>query len=903
MTTDFNYNNKTIDSGGPIKPSGTDQPGDPRTRVDFYSDIKLIPNPYVGMIITVKTDETNQNKMTDYKVLSLKANALGIANSVVDRVQRYVEYLGVSTGGSSSSGTGLTSEQEERLNKIPEIETSINNINESLNTKANTSDIPTNTSELYNDSGFLTSIPSEYVTETEMNEAIANVSSGGSVDLSGYATKDELNTKANISDIPTNTSELYNDSNFVTKSYVDSITVIPEGSLTMIDAIDGEVFSVLDSSSEAYGSIVLSTSSLSFNENSSSSFTVKLSQAPTNNQTVNIKVNNGYCTVDKSSLTFTSSNYSNTQAVTVTGVADSSSYSNKNSVITLSSTGVSSKTVNVTLVNTDAEPTISSISAVYTQGNTVVYPTTSLDSLKNNLVVTANYTNSTSTTVTGYTLSGTLTEGTSTITVTYSGKTTTFNVNVSPEQSSVAVTGVTINKTASIEVGKSISLIASISPSEATDKTVTWNVDNANCTITPNGLSCTIKGVTEGSSIVTVITEDGNYTDSCTVTITAKQEVSIPTENLIRNYDFTTYTDGIVEDKAGGLNVNPTGTVVNNGLLLSNDLNVKEAWDRTKSSTLIAVFAPIKGGKIIYLGDNTINASEGNITAMHGNGVTNTIGSVEDKCSVLNTYNVYALTVDVDNKHQQLYFNGELILEGNYTSDWSENAMLLYNGNIFNRVLIYNTILDLDTISSISSSISVKHEYVPNITTNNIVRYFDFTTGNSDGVSDIIEPYGTGRLSLSPGSYNKTDKGITLTSGSALTEKGYLGLETVESEFTIGVRIEINSNSSTNSNIIQLFQYTYLFQNGLDIYLKNDTNTSNKYTATMGAPFNIFITNSSSNILSLYVNGNLIGTTTKIKASKIKPYLFNENIVYNKMICIDSCLSGEEIKTLNNEVI
>ena len=359
MTTDFNYNNKTIDSGGPIKPSGTDQPGDPRTRVDFYSDIKLIPNPYVGMIITVKTDETNQNKMTDYKVLSLKANALGIANSVVDRVQRYVEYLGVSTGGSSSSGTGLTSEQEERLNKIPEIETSINNINESLNTKANTSDIPTNTSELYNDSGFLTSIPSEYVTETEMNEAIANVSSGGSVDLSGYATKDELNTKANISDIPTNTSELYNDSNFVTKSYVDSITVIPEGSLTMIDAIDGEVFSVLDSSSEAYGSIVLSTSSLSFNENSSSSFTVKLSQAPTNNQTVNIKVNNGYCTVDKSSLTFTSSNYSNTQAVTVTGVADSSSYSNKNSVITLSSTGVSSKTVNVTLVNTDAEPTIS----------------------------------------------------------------------------------------------------------------------------------------------------------------------------------------------------------------------------------------------------------------------------------------------------------------------------------------------------------------------------------------------------------------------------------------------------------------------------------------------------------------------------------------------------------------
>ena len=102
MTTDFNYDNKTINSSGPIKPSGTDQPGDPRTRVESYSDIELIPNPYVGMIITVKIDETNQNKMTDYKVLSLKANTLGIANSVIDQVQRYSDYLGASSGGSVS---------------------------------------------------------------------------------------------------------------------------------------------------------------------------------------------------------------------------------------------------------------------------------------------------------------------------------------------------------------------------------------------------------------------------------------------------------------------------------------------------------------------------------------------------------------------------------------------------------------------------------------------------------------------------------------------------------------------------------------------------------------------------------------------------------------------------------
>lgn len=70
-----------------------------------------------------------------------------------------------------------------------------------------------------------------------------------------------------------------------------------------------------------------------------------------------------------------------------------------------------------------------SISAVYTQSSTV-YDTDTLDSLKTDLVVTAHYSNETTQTVTAYTLSGTLTQGTSTITVSYGGKTTTFNVTV-----------------------------------------------------------------------------------------------------------------------------------------------------------------------------------------------------------------------------------------------------------------------------------------------------------------------------------------------------------------------------------------------------------------------------------------------------------------------------------------
>lgn len=72
---------------------------------------------------------------------------------------------------------------------------------------------------------------------------------------------------------------------------------------------------------------------------------------------------------------------------------------------------------------------LSYISCVYTQSGTV-YSNASLDDLKSDLVVTAHYDNSTTEIVTNYTLSGTLTVGTSTITVAYGGKTTSFTVNV-----------------------------------------------------------------------------------------------------------------------------------------------------------------------------------------------------------------------------------------------------------------------------------------------------------------------------------------------------------------------------------------------------------------------------------------------------------------------------------------
>ena len=150
-------------------------------------------------------------------------------------------------------------------------------------------------------------------------------------------------------------------------------------------------------------------------------------------------------TLNNSTISISGSGTSQLTATTVPSGATVSWSSSNTAIATVSSsglvTGVSNGTATITASAGDMSATctatvsgfvtLTSISAVYTQSGTV-YDTDTLDSLKTDLVVTAHYDNSTTSTVasTDYTLSGTLTAGTSTITVSYGGKTTTFNVTV-----------------------------------------------------------------------------------------------------------------------------------------------------------------------------------------------------------------------------------------------------------------------------------------------------------------------------------------------------------------------------------------------------------------------------------------------------------------------------------------
>jgi len=96
-------------------------------------------------------------------------------------------------------------------------------------------------------------------------------------------------------------------------------------------------------------------------------------------------------------------------------------------------------------------------------------------------------------------------------------KSGTCTVTVS--DSTVHVTGVSLNKNSTtITVGDSETLTATVSPNNATNKSVNWSSSNTNVATVSNG---TVAAVATGNTTITVTTVDGSHTATCTVTVEA----------------------------------------------------------------------------------------------------------------------------------------------------------------------------------------------------------------------------------------------------------------------------------------------------------------------------------------------------------------------------------------------
>ncbi len=175
--------------------------------------------------------------------------------------------------------------------------------------------------------------------------------------------------------------------------------------------------------------------------------------------------------------------------------------------------------------------------------------------------------------------------GTAIITVrTNNGKTAICNVTVNE----VSANSISLNKSsATIKIGESTTLSATVSPSNATNKTITWSSSNTSVATVNNGI---IKGIKAGTATITAKTSNGKAA-TCTITVSNIDVTSV-------SLDKTSANIKVGETTSLTATVSP-----------SNATNKTITWSSSDTSVATVENGTIKG---IKAGTATITAKSNN---------------------------------------------------------------------------------------------------------------------------------------------------------------------------------------------------------------------------------------------------------------------------------------------------
>lgn len=429
------------------------------------------------------------------EIQTIKASQLTELTEVTDS-----NYVVVTDGATSKKvkatnlkGNSLTSTQQQQLSVA---------YAHSQTAHVQSSDIPTKTSQLTNDSSF--------ATETFVTTKIAEASlSGGGVDLSCYATKTDLSIALDGHTFK-----------FLTQAEYDALTTkdpLVEYHITdATDTIDLTLYQLKTDNT-----------------------------LNTTNKTVIGAINELLNKINTLQNRITALENQQDTTVRVTGV------SLNNNTLTLNAGGTN------TLIATVLPTNATNKSVTWSTNNSSVASV-------NNGTVTAHA------------------AGQATITVTTAdgGYSASCSVTVNEVSTTVSVQGVTLStNTLSMKVGGTANLTANIRPSNATNQNVTWSSNSAVVSVN-NGV---VTANSVGQATVRVITEDGNYSDSCIVTVSETTTtvsvtgVTLDRETLTMNTIGGTQTLSYTITPSNATNQNvtwstsvPTVASVNNGIVTAN---------------------------------------------------------------------------------------------------------------------------------------------------------------------------------------------------------------------------------------------------------------------------------------------------------------------------------------------
>lgn len=288
-------------------------------------------------------------------------------------------------------------------------------------------------------------------------------------------------------------------------------------------------------------SVTLNKTSLTISEGGSQTLTATVSPSNATNKSVSwASDNESVATVTSSGVVVAKA--AGTAVITVTTVDGGKTAS---CVVT-----VKPRVTGVTL-------NYSSISLIVGSSRTLTATVTPSDALDKSVTWSSN-----NTSVATVSTSGTVSAkavGTAVITVRTNdgGKTATCTVTVTP----VSVTGVSLNKSSlTLYVSDNETLVATVSPTNATNKSVTWS--SSNYSVANVNSAGTVSALSAGSAIITATTSDGGYTATCSVTVKADTHGAV---DLGLSVKWSSYNYGATSVTAtGGYYMwgDPTGNAI-----------------------------------------------------------------------------------------------------------------------------------------------------------------------------------------------------------------------------------------------------------------------------------------------------------------------------------------------------
>lgn len=402
--------------------------------------------------------------------------------------------------------------------------------------------------------------------------------------------------------------------------------------------------------------------------------------------------------------------------------------------------------------------------------------------------------------------------GTCVITVTSvdGGKRAQCNVTVTPEV--VAVQGITLNPTStSVIVGGTATITATITPSNASNKNISWRSNNNGvATVDASGI-VTGKGV--GNATITAETEDGHKTATCQVSVTAapvavtgveiyrgSEKVSGGSIRAALN-DNVTLTAKVIPDNATNQNVTWSSS---DASVVS--VSATGAITALKQQSATITVKTADGGKTAsvrvegYQETYAISLDQDNLEWEYDKSGEKTIRmTLTNVTSVKHTYNKGNFIVSINNSNKTITVrpNGSMNTQ---SMDISDSFYVEDEAGKAARKQVFLTWKKKPDSTPTTVTLNIPNHSGPvksNVTINATVKD-QFGNAMSDArVSWSSSPEGYVRIT--PGSDTKTATLTATATGSNV--KVYATSGTVKGEYTVSTEVDLNGISFSEPSV------------------------------------------------------------------------------------------------------